>query len=620
MDLETPAFALTGAVRPASERLLDGLDPQQRHAVTLDATPLAILAGPGAGKTRVLTRRIAWQARAGAVDPERVLAVTFTRKAAGVLGSRLSRLGLRDHVTAGTFHALALAQLRARAEDAGRRFPRVLPDKREMLLRLDGGRDADARTRALVTARAIEWAKASRIDPEEFAAAARRAGRVDGLDGDELARRYGDYEDERRRRGVVDFDDLLILASDALERDREFAALIHWRFRHLFVDEFQDLTAAQLRLLRGWMSGGATLCVVGDPQQAIYRFAGGDPEHLRAFATRFPGGTTIRLTRNYRSHPDIVETTNAVLETPSSPAAGRDQTVRTRSERRVAIVGFESERDETHGLATRLIAAHSSRPRWNDHAVLTRTNALADFVAPRLEAAGIPVRLRLRDGADTGAEPDDAVDVLTYHRAKGLEWPHVHLPAVEEGTVPIAAAEREADALEEERRLFAVAISRAEESVHISYARRRAHHDRIDERTPSRYLARLGVAGDGPAGDGTGAEATVAAPSHRGFAAARARLAAAGATRRDARIRRALKRWRETRARAAAVAPTSVLADRPLAVIARDRPRSEADLAAIGGLSPGWVARHGPDLLAAIVTAESSEAVGAGPTGRTRHG
>ena len=231
------------------DRLLEGLDDAQREAVTTRAVPLAILAGAGAGKTRVLTRRIAWQARHAHIDPGHTLAVTFTRKAAGELGDRLTRLGVRRQVAAGTFHAIALAQLRRRCEDHDRPMPKLLDRKARLLVPMLPGRGGERALLAAEVATEIEWAKAQMIGPDRYEHAASLAARKPPLPAGAIASIYERYEDEKRRRGLVDFDDLLLLCAEALERDREFAAGQRWRFRHLFVDEFQDVNPVQHRLL-----------------------------------------------------------------------------------------------------------------------------------------------------------------------------------------------------------------------------------------------------------------------------------------------------------------------------------------------------------------------------------
>jgi len=276
---------------PEVSRLLEGLDPAQLAAVTTPAQPLCILAGAGSGKTRVLTRRIAHRALTGTLDPRRALALTFSRRAAGELRQRLGSLGLRDTPTAGTFHAIAYAQLRSYWEAAGTREPALLDRKGRMVARL---LPAGGKLRVGDVATEIEWAKARLIAPDDYEAAAVAERRVVPADPATIADLYRRYEDEKRHRGVVDFDDLLARAADALERDASFAAAQRWRFQHLFVDEYQDVNALQHRLLRAWLGDRTDLCVVGDPNQAIYRWNGADASFLSGFPEEFPDGEVPR--------------------------------------------------------------------------------------------------------------------------------------------------------------------------------------------------------------------------------------------------------------------------------------------------------------------------------------
>src|SRR5690554_6780533 len=228
------------AVQPtaATGHLTRNLNAAQHEAVTSEASPLRILAGAGSGKTRVLTHRIAYRAAVGTLDPNRVLAVTFTRKAAGELRERLARLGLRSGVHAGTFHSIAYAQLRQRWEERGIRPPELLERKVGFVARLMSTRD---RTTPLDVVAEIEWAAARRVTPEEYERAATIARRRPPLPLGEVAAIYERYMAEKRRRRLVDFDDLLRLAARDLAADPVYASARQWRFRHLFVDEFQDV-------------------------------------------------------------------------------------------------------------------------------------------------------------------------------------------------------------------------------------------------------------------------------------------------------------------------------------------------------------------------------------------
>ncbi|HTC81473.1 MAG TPA: ATP-dependent helicase, partial [Acidimicrobiia bacterium] len=295
-----------------ADQLLSDLNDRQREAVTTTASPLAILAGAGSGKTRVLTRRIAWLAAEGALDPRHVLAVTFTRKAAGELSDRLEGLGVRRAVTSGTFHGLALAQLRRRWRDRGEAVPALLERKARILAPLLGG-GPSVGAEAAEVAGEIEWAKANLIVPDGYEEAVAAAGRATPRPAGEIASLYGRYETEKTRRGVIDFDDLLWRLGDALEGDPEFAAVIRWRHRHLFVDEFQDVNPAQFRLIRLWLGDRRDLCVVGDDDQAVYGFTGADAGYLVHFGRHFPGAGVVRLEENYRSTPQVLAAAHAVL-------------------------------------------------------------------------------------------------------------------------------------------------------------------------------------------------------------------------------------------------------------------------------------------------------------------
>jgi DNA helicase-2/ATP-dependent DNA helicase PcrA len=558
-----------GTVRSVpDDPLLAGLDEYQLAAVTSAAAPLAILAPAGSGKTRVLTRRIAWRAREASVDPRHVLAVTFTRKAATQLGARLARLGVADDLTAGTFHALALAQLRRRAEDAGREPPRVLARKGRVLgpiVRGAGVPIADV-------AAEIEWAKARMITPDRFASEANLAPRALPCSADDLAALYDRYEREKRRRRLLDFDDLLWWCADNIERDETFAASQRWRFRHFFVDEFQDASPLAVRLLAAWIGTGTDLCVVGDVAQAIYGFAGADASFLERFDEHFPGGTHIALHYNYRSTPQVVRAAAAVLS--------RDHAARAvRADGPVPhIVDYADDRAEADGVARLLFDANRRGIAWRDMAVLYRTNGQATCFEGALARASVPFAATVRDrfldrtevqhlvermeraeqaaprralrdhladldvwADDEAPEPgerevaeeivrlgDDylsaeggrgslagfllwvelttreppratGVTLSTFHRAKGLEWSVVCVTGLERGLVPIAYATDDA-ALAEERRLLHVALSRAHDTLHLSWARQRTLGTRTSVRSRSPWVdAPIAACAPGPA-------------------------------------------------------------------------------------------------------------------------
>jgi DNA helicase-2/ATP-dependent DNA helicase PcrA len=560
--------------------LLDDLDDRQRAAVTSDAAPLAIVAPAGSGKTRVLTRRIAFRARESRLVPRHVLAVTFTRKAAGELVSRILRLGVDGRITAGTFHAVALSQLRRHAHERNREMPRLLERKGRLLAPLMGSRGPAATVAVTDVAREIEWAKARLVAPAEYASAAARSGRRPPRAAGEVADLYAAYESEKRRRRLIDFDDVLIRCADAIERDEEFAAGQRWRFRHLFVDEFQDATPLQLRLLRGWIGESNDLTVVGDPAQAIYAFTGADASSLLHFEHAFPGGETIALTRNYRSTPDVVAIAEVALGAAAGPARVRPEAIRP-SGAAPAFLAHPDDEAEARAVADACWRFHAQGVPWTRMAVLFRTNAQSPQFERAFTRRQVPFRVgeqqrftarppvralldRLRDAerrfpgrsfehnlADLAVDDDEpvpetdagargglaeaelrahrdalfelgrdflatvggrggvgefttwldtatggasetatGVDLVTFHRAKGLEWSVVFVTGLERGLVPISWAETP-DAQAEERRLLHVALSRAEDELHCSWACARSTGARAAAREPSPWLGPL---------------------------------------------------------------------------------------------------------------------------------
>ena len=372
-----------------TERMLEGLDEAQREAVLHPAPPLRIIAGAGAGKTRVLTRRIAYQSAVDAIDPRRVLALTFTRKAAGELNSRLRSLGLRDSVAAGTFHGIAYAQLRRYWADNNRTAPGLLERKASVVARVLPRGLGD--TAVLDVISEIEWAKARVVSPDAYEAAAHAADRRPSASLSLMAEAYRRYEQEKKERRVVDFDDLLSLCRRALETDTEFGSAQRWRFRHLFVDEFQDVNPSQFTLLKAWLGSSADLCVVGDPRQAIYSWNGADAGYINDFDQHFPGAASVELRNNYRSTPQVMAIAQAVLRGASTLAP----TVATRADGPLPRVrAFENDIDEARGIARAVRDAHGPGKRWADQAVLVRTNGQILVLEDALRKAKIPFRTR----------------------------------------------------------------------------------------------------------------------------------------------------------------------------------------------------------------------------------
>ena len=678
------------------ERLLDGLNEPQRRAVTSAVVPLCILAGAGSGKTRVLTRRIAYRAATDAHDPQRVLALTFTRKAAGELRNRLRQLGLRDSVAAGTFHSVAYAQLRSRWADRNIAPPALLDRKVGFVgrlvpkgLRSPSGRDVVT----LDIVSEIEWAKARRVTPDQYPSAAKAAGRTPPVDARQLATIFERYETDKRAKRMVDFDDLLGLCVRDLGRDADFAAAQRWRFRHLFVDEYQDVNPLQQALLEAWLGDRTDLCVVGDPNQAIYAWNGADARYLDRFTDKWGSGEVVSLTDNYRSSPQVLAAANAVLAGGAGArrAAQRGEPFAALTAHRPdgplpVITACADDTAEARAVARSVRDHHRPGTPWSAQAVLVRTNAQTGVLEEALREAQIPFRVRgggalldqpevkaalaelrrsttsfavaladlaanaARTGGDERAatgdavderqanvealvrmgsdystidadptvpgflawlaqttradQPDlagDAVDIITFHAAKGLEWPIVHLAGIEQGLVPIGHASTPAQQAEE-RRLFYVAITRAERELLITWARERTFGTKTVARERSLYLTDVDAALSAAAAGEVPADWATHVSVERGEGAGRASGALTTLDDGDETLLDALKGWRAAVAKGAAVAPHVVFHDTTLVSIARARPRSVDDLLALGGVGPVKATRYGEQILEVVAT------------------
>lgn len=376
-----------------AEALLDGLDEEQARAVTSTAQPLVVLAPAGSGKTRVLTRRIAYQVATGTADARHVLALTFTRKAAGELSDRLRRLGLRSDSTAGTFHAVAWAVLRTRWLDQRREAPTLLDRKGRILAELAPKvTNRPVRTVAADLANEIEWAKARMVTPDTYVDAVGAAGRKPALRPELVAEAYAAYEQRKQRGGLVDFDDLLALCARAIEDDETFATAQRWRFRHLFVDELQDVNPLQFRLLEAWRGDRYDVTAVGDPQQAIYGWNGADAGFLLDIHRWWPPAEVIQLRNSYRSTPQILRSAATVLRAARQPA--QDVEAIRADGLAPHLSGHPSDRDEAMAVARAVRLAHAPGRPWADQAVLVRTHAQTVLLTEALREAGIPHRIR----------------------------------------------------------------------------------------------------------------------------------------------------------------------------------------------------------------------------------
>jgi DNA helicase-2/ATP-dependent DNA helicase PcrA len=406
---------------------LTDLDPEQRQAAEALRGPVCILAGAGTGKTRAITHRTAHLVQTGTADPDQVLAVTFTTRAAGEMRSRLRALGVGG-VQARTFHSAALRQLQyfwPRIAGGGRpsiiesKLPSIRAAATRVRLGLDpaGQRDVAAE---------IEWAKAALVTPDAYVAAAASAGRQPPYDFTSVQKLFAGYEEVNSERGQLDFEDLLLLTAAAIEEHADIAREVRDRYRHFVVDEYQDVNPLQQRLLEAWLGDRDDVCVVGDPNQTIYSFTGASPSYLLDFAKRFPGTTVVRLVRDYRSTNQIVALANQLLRDSRLRAQAGDGPD-------VVFAGYDDEPAEAAGVITRVKALVAQGVPLREMAVLFRVNAQSAVYEAALADAALPYVVR--GGARFFDRPEvrQAMTVLRVSaQAEAESFAGVALPAAVE--------------------------------------------------------------------------------------------------------------------------------------------------------------------------------------------
>ncbi|MEV7545075.1 ATP-dependent DNA helicase UvrD2 [Streptomyces sp. NPDC089915] len=408
-----PAGPGTGAAD--ADAVLLGLDPEQREVATTLRGPVCVLAGAGTGKTRAITHRIAYGVRSGQLMPASVLAVTFTNRAAGEMRGRLRALGAGG-VQARTFHSAALRQLQYFWPRAvGGDVPRLLERKIQFVaeagarcrVRLDRGELRD------VTGE-IEWAKVTQTVPADYPAAALKAGREAPRDTAEIAQIYGTYEQLKRDRGMIDFEDVLLLTVGILQDRHDIAEQIRTQYQHFVVDEYQDVSPLQQRLLELWLGERDNLCVVGDASQTIYSFTGATPDHLLNFRTRYPHATVVKLVRDYRSTPQVVHLANGLLSQAKGRAA--EHRLELISQREPgpdpAYAEYPDEPAEAEGVARRVRDLIAAGVPAGEIAVLFRINAQSEVYEQALADAGVPYQLRGAERFFERAEVQKAVLAL----------------------------------------------------------------------------------------------------------------------------------------------------------------------------------------------------------------
>src|SRR6202789_1804150 len=578
------------AMPMVADALTAGLDDEQLEAVLAARGPVCVLAGAGTGKTRTITHRIANLISSGHVAAGQVLAVTFTQRAAGEMRSRLRALGADaptgvGAVQAMTFHAAAHRQLRYF-------WPRVVGDTGWQLLETKFAVVARGATGAGLklstddvrdVAGEIEWAKASLISPEQYPDAVAAASRDVPLDAARVAAVYTAYESLKARGdgvALLDFDDLLLHTAAAIENDAAVAEEFRDRYRCFVVDEYQDVTPLQQRVLSAWLGDRDDLTVVGDANQTIYSFTGASPRYLLDFSRRFPDATVVRLERDYRSTPQVVSLANRVIAAARGRGPGRKLQLSGQREPG-PVPSFREHPDETAeaaAVAKSIAKLIESGTPASQIAVLYRINAQSEVYEEALTEAGIAYQVRGGEGffsrqeirqallvlqraanrdadgdralpeivrglleplgltpdpptgtrarerwealvalgelvdeevahrptldmpdllAELRSRPDSrhppvvqGVTLASLHAAKGLEWDAVFLVGLTDGTLPISHALAhgpESEAVEEERRLLYVGITRARMHLALSWALSRNPGGR-QSRKSSRFL------------------------------------------------------------------------------------------------------------------------------------
>ncbi|MFJ4044779.1 ATP-dependent helicase [Microbacterium sp. NPDC089987] len=366
---------------------LDALDDRQREAASVLRGPVAVLAGAGTGKTRVITHRIAHGVDTGAYSPQRVMAVTFTAKAAGELRGRLRALGVGG-VAARTFHAAALKQLNFFWPTvAGDSAPSLIDNKVRLL-----GQAADAMRLRPSTATLrdiaseIEWRKVSMLSIEQYAELQRPISGIRPEQLIELQTAYEALKDERRQ---LDFEDVLLACAGMLEAEPRVSAAVHEQYRHFTVDEFQDVSPLQNRLLELWLGDRRDICVVGDASQTIYSFAGAQQRYLLEFERRFSDATVVRLETNYRSQEPILTAANALMKGRPGALALEPAGARAGEAEPPTVTAYDSETDEAAGIADAIVRRIAGGAAPSDIAVLYRAHAQSAVLQQALAARGV---------------------------------------------------------------------------------------------------------------------------------------------------------------------------------------------------------------------------------------
>ncbi|MDR0836898.1 MAG: ATP-dependent helicase [Propionibacteriaceae bacterium] len=455
------------------DEILEGLDDEQRDVAAAISRPVVVVAGAGTGKTTALTSRIAYGSATGELDPKATLALTFTTKAAAQLRDRLGKLDVFG-VNARTFHSAAWRQMQYFWPKLTNTAPPKLLNERNELIadaatRVLGLRPDDGLTRQLSTE--ISWAKATNVSANSYLELSTRAGRqVSGMQPEQVATVMCFYEAVKGKRSLMDFDDILLACAALLYEYPNALAEVQAQYRHLVVDEFQDVSGIQFALLRLWLGERDDICVVGDPAQSIHAYAGANPRLHEDLSMIYPNTLRLELDCNYRSYSQITGLANRIARVSEGRVDALYLNPARGSGGDVSMAQTNSDQEELATCVAWLEERYGAGVPWEDMAVLTRVNAHATQASSALHRAGIPVTRSSQD-ADIdggGGGGGSGVRVMTLHTAKGLEFDSVALLGVHDGTLPFALATTPAQIAEENRLLY-VGITRARDALHISW-------------------------------------------------------------------------------------------------------------------------------------------------------
>jgi DNA helicase-2/ATP-dependent DNA helicase PcrA len=392
----TPNF---GGEEPSlrAEEILAALDDDQREVALATRGPVCVIAGAGTGKTRAITHRIAYAAAIGTMDPSKVLALTFTARAAGEMRTRLRSLGVPT-VAARTVHSAALKQLIYFWPTVfGGRTPDLMNSKTPFLTEAVNRADLTGEIR--VTSREtmrdiateIEWAKVSQVAPLDYLDQVNARQMKPRVKAEHIAAIYVAYESLKKQELAIDFEDVLLLTSAMLEQERVVRERVQDQYRYFTVDEYQDISPIQQRLINAWLGSRKDICVVGDPAQTIYSFAGATPVFLNTFTQRFPEAEVIRLSTGYRSTPEITFAANALLRNSSM---GQELTASNDHGVHPSVDGYKDESGEIAGILSQITTLLSEGTAPQEIAILARTNSQLKGVERAMNSKGLPYQVR----------------------------------------------------------------------------------------------------------------------------------------------------------------------------------------------------------------------------------